>query len=146
MWDDLQNLPFLKAVLMESHRYYSVIQLINRECDQDEEVCGYFIPKGATVWFSPHLINRDPNVYESPNQFLPERFLNKELPSHQFSSFGAGARMCLGKMFAINEAMVIVAMIYQNFGTELLDKVDRSKFSTTLYPSSTVFVKLTSRV
>jgi len=146
-WDSEKNLPYLKGVLMESHRYYSIVQALNRTCAEDVLSCGYLIPKSTSVWFCPHVVHRNPNIWENPNEFIPERFIDKpQYPAHQFCAFGAGSRICIGKNFALNEGIIILAMIYQNFSTKLLgENVEVAKINTTLHPTKDVMVQLTSR-
>jgi len=146
-WDDAHSLPYLRAVVLESHRFYPIINMLNRECIQDEEVCGYFVPKGTNMFYSPEIIHQDPNVYESPQQFMPERFLKEERQSTEFPAFGAGSRMCIGKQFAQNEAIILLACIYQTFSTKLVkENISRKWFATVICPTEkTVMVNLTLR-
>jgi len=146
-WDDEHNLPYLKAVVMESHRYYPVVQMFNRTCAEDTLCCEYFIPKGISVWFSPHVIHRNPNVWQNPNSFLPERFMEtQQPPSHKLCAFGAGSRMCIGKNFAINEALTILGMIYQKFTTKLMNKtVKFAKIGTTITPTEDLMFQFSLR-
>jgi len=122
---------------METLRFYTPVVFINRTAGNDETLDGYFIPKGTDVWFSPFLMNRNPVVWQSPNEFQPERFQDgKEPPAHIFPTFGVGGRSCIGKYFAINEAIIILSIIHQHFTANLADgatSVPLHKFTATLH-------------
>lgn len=54
--------------------------------------------KGERVSIPVYSIHMDPNYYENPEQFDPERFKdNNHKPSSKYMPFGDGPRMCIGK-------------------------------------------------
>ena len=54
------------------------------------------------------LIQRDPEVYDRPNEFRPERFLDEKPPSSHWIPFGGGVRRCLAAPFALLEMRVVI--------------------------------------
>jgi len=114
-WDDAQKLTFTKAVLTETLRTRGPIALVNRVANEDSKLAGFTIPKGTVICFSIDIISRNSGVWENAHDFIPERFLNNEVPSSHFPVFGLGPRMCIGKQFAMNEAIIALAMLCQHF-------------------------------
>ncbi|XP_057781934.1 6,7,8-trihydroxycoumarin synthase-like isoform X2 [Salvia miltiorrhiza] len=75
--DDLPKLPYLKAVIMESFRLYpSTPLLIPRETIKKSILDGYEIEPKTIVYVNAWAISRDPEYWENPDEFVPERFLN----------------------------------------------------------------------
>ncbi|RZC38867.1 p450 domain containing protein, partial [Asbolus verrucosus] len=76
------------------------------------------IEKGTTIILPLYGLHHDPQYFENPETFTPERFVgaNKEnLTKYAFLPFGEGPRACLGKRFGILQVKVGVAYIIQNY-------------------------------
>ena len=104
---DLDALPYTRAVVQEGLRLYPPAYAIGREARAEVRLDGYSIPKGATVFMSPWVMQRDPRYYEEPEAFRPERWLGDApagLPRFAYFPFGGGARVCIGNTFALNES------------------------------------------
>jgi cytochrome P450 len=74
-------------------------------------------------------LHYNPNIWKNPETFDPDRWLPeriKEIPNFRFSfiPFSAGARNCVGKLFAQIQAPLITSIILQEFSIELFDKSD----------------------
>ena len=93
------------------------------------EVGGYTVPKGSTVIFNAWAIMRDPGVWERPDEFLPERFLDKAAgvefrgKDFEFIPFGAGRRLCPGLPMAERVVPHIVASLLHGFDWRLPEGV-----------------------
>lgn len=115
---DIPNLPFTSAVVHEALRLFPPGWTIERDAIADDEIGGYRIPAGTTVMLSPWVSHRDPNFWEDPEQFRPQRFLpeNAEsLHTKPYFPFGAGQRKCVGSDFAIFEATLVIANLARQF-------------------------------
>jgi cytochrome P450/NADPH-cytochrome P450 reductase len=70
-------------------------------------------------------LHHDPKVYgDDADVFRPERFLNggwENLPPNAWKAFGDGIRACIGRTFAEQEMIMVVALILQKFQVELAD-------------------------
>jgi cytochrome P450 family 135 len=102
---------YMQAVISETLRVRPVVPLVVRVLQEPLSVGGLELPVGARVVPSIYLTNRNPRVYESPNEFMPERFL--ETPPETFSwiPFGGGIRRCIGASFATLEMKLILRTV-----------------------------------
>jgi cytochrome P450 len=116
--DDLPKLAALERVVKESLRLYPPAYFYSREAAEEAEVGGYRVPRGSLVHFVPYLVHRDPRWFEQPAAFLPDRFLPEreaQLPPFAYFPFGGGPHVCIGKAFAMMEAVLILATTLQRF-------------------------------
>lgn len=116
--DHVPQLTYTEAVLKEAMRLYPAAWLMGREVVTPCEIRGYTIPKGWNLLISQWVIHRDSRWFQSPDQFLPERWESEEtknLPSCAFMPFGAGPRQCIGRHFAMMEGVIILASLAQRF-------------------------------
>lgn len=65
-----------------------------RQCVEDLELCGQHIPKGTTAWVPFYPIFVDPDLWEEPLQFKPERFAKYSASDPKFIPFSTGPRNC----------------------------------------------------
>ncbi|BDA70521.1 cytochrome P450 [Calothrix sp. PCC 7716] len=120
--EDLPSLVYTTMIIKESMRLYPAVTDLSREATQDCEIGGYFIPKGCTLIMSQWVMHRDPRYFEDPEVFIPERWENdieKQIPRGVYFPFGDGPRFCIGKSFAMMEAVLILATIAQKWKLEL---------------------------
>lgn len=120
---DVTRLPYLQCVLKETFRLHPPISLIQRKVEQDVNLCGYTIPKGSRVIVNPWAIGRDPNSWENPLVFNPERFwnLNMDFKGQDFEliPFGAGRRICPGMPMAGRTLPVMLGSLLNTFQWKL---------------------------
>ena len=106
--EDRTRLPYTFASLAESMRYRTIGPLgLPHRASEDTEVGGYRIHAGTQVLGNIYSIHHDPRYWDSPNEFMPERFLPQEdgsmspaLTSPAYLPFGTGHRRCPGRRFA----------------------------------------------
>ncbi|KAJ7312967.1 cytochrome P450 [Mycena albidolilacea] len=109
--DDLQHMPYIRAVALETHRFRPMTPFGIPHCTlAEEEYKGYVIPKGSTIFINAWGIFHDPgkfgsDLYDDPENFIPDRYLlteNGTKPGVDGSdlrptfTFGAGRRICPG--------------------------------------------------
>nr|XP_017218301.1 PREDICTED: cytochrome P450 71A26-like [Daucus carota subsp. sativus] len=121
---DDEKMPYLKAVIKETLRMHPPIPLlIPREARNDVNVMGYDIEAGTMVLISAHAIGREPALWDEPDEFRPERFLDSGIDyrGHDFQliPFGAGRRSCPGISFAMVTNELVLANLLHKFDWEL---------------------------
>ncbi|CAL5079691.1 unnamed protein product [Urochloa decumbens] len=129
---DLPKLPYLRCIILETLRLYPVVPLlVPRESSVDCMVSGFHIPKGTMLLVNTFAINRDPETWEEPATFLPERFENGRSYGKIAISFGMGRRRCpaenLGmQMVGLALGTMIQCFDWERVGTELVDMAEGS--------------------
>ncbi|XP_050381464.1 trimethyltridecatetraene synthase-like [Argentina anserina] len=117
---DIVNLPFIDAIAKETMRLHPVAPLlVPRLAREDCQVAGYDIPMGTRVLVSVWTIGRDPNLWDNPNEFCPERFVGKDIDvkgqDFELLPFGSGRRMCPGYSLGIKVIQSSLANILHGF-------------------------------
>ncbi|XP_059186197.1 25-hydroxyvitamin D-1 alpha hydroxylase, mitochondrial [Centropristis striata] len=115
---DVARMPFLKAVVKEVLRLYPVIPANARVItEKDIQVGGYLIPKNTLITLCHFATSRDPAVFPNPDDFQPDRWLNKDQSHHPYASipFGVGKRSCIGRRIAELELYLALARILIEF-------------------------------
>jgi cytochrome P450 len=123
-YEDLGNLPYTAQVLDEAMRLYPPAYTLARCAEEDTEIGGYPVPKGSEVVIWTYWTHHDSRWYPDPERFDPERFTPAEVakrPKLAYLPFGAGGRACIGKMFALVEARLVLATLAQRFRLRRLD-------------------------
>jgi cytochrome P450 len=102
---------YMQAVISETLRVRPVVPMVVRVLQEPLEVGGRELPAGARVVPSIYLTNRNPDVYEAPTEFRPERFLDKPPETFSWIPFGGGIRRCIGASFATLEMKLILQTV-----------------------------------
>lgn len=140
---DLNTMSYLKAVVKEALRLHPPAPLLlPRESTQDCYVKNYFIPQKTRVIINAWAINRDPVLWNSPDEFRPERFLDSSSVDFkgndfQFIPFGAGRRICPGMQFAVSTLELAVANLVYRFEWELPHGLREEEFDMIEAPGLT---------
>ncbi|KAK6152911.1 hypothetical protein DH2020_012550 [Rehmannia glutinosa] len=123
---DVSQLHYLDAVIMESMRLHPLATLlVPRYATEDCEVAGYNISKGTMVLINTWSIGRDPYSWDAPEEFLPERFFDKEIDvlgsNYAMLPFGSGRRRCPGYMLGLKIVRTTLANLLHGFNLKLVD-------------------------
>lgn len=117
--EDLPRLPYLRQVLDETLRLYPPVWAMSRRAIEDVVVDGVRVPKGEHVMLMQWAVHHDPTLWESPDEFRPERFApspsSDARPRGVYFPFGAGPRACIGNHFALMEAALVTATTLQRY-------------------------------
>jgi len=113
---DVSALPYARAVIDEALRLYPPVPLLAREAKVDTTLRGIKVPAGSIVMVVPWLLHRNPTLWDRPDEFLPERFLDAAPPRYAYVPFSIGPRVCTGQQFGLVEAVICLATLAQSFG------------------------------
>ncbi|NWI28893.1 CP2DH protein, partial [Sula dactylatra] len=117
--EDHVSMPYTNAVIHEVQRYGDVIPIgLPHMTYRDTELQGFFIPKGTTIITNLSSVLKDEAVWEKPNQFYPEHFLDANgqfVKPEAFLPFSAGRRACLGEQLARMELFIFFTTLLQKF-------------------------------
>jgi cytochrome P450 len=145
-----RQLPLLDAVLRESMRLFPPAWVISRSSVQDEVVAGYSVPAGSYLYAVPYALHRDPKVWDNPEGFDPDRWLDGRVGRAQrqaWMPFGAGQHKCLGEHFAMLESVVVLATLLRRVRLSLVPgQRIREVASVTLRPDGPVRMTVERRV
>ena len=104
-----ENDAYLTATVQEVLRHRPVLpNVAPRLVVQPIEVGGVRYPEGVCLVANAYLIHHDPEIYEEPYSFRPERFLEQPPGTYTWIPFGGGRRRCLGASFALLEMKVVL--------------------------------------
>ncbi|KAF2319437.1 hypothetical protein GH714_015832 [Hevea brasiliensis] len=118
---DIPNLHYLQAIVKETLRLYPLGPFIPRVSCEDCKIGGFDIPKETLVLINLYSIMRDPELWDNPDEFKPERFLvshketNRQNHLLGYVPFGGGRRMCPGSHLALTIIHITVASMVQCF-------------------------------
>lgn len=128
---DIPSLHYLQAVVKETLRLHPPASIITRLSREDCKFGGFDVPKGTLAVVNSHSVMRDPEVWDNPDEFYPERFL-LAIPKEEaddkmgrkgqdlnFWSFGGGRRKCPGVNLAFSLINATVAAMVQCFDWKL---------------------------
>ncbi|MED6152832.1 hypothetical protein PIB30_095808 [Stylosanthes scabra] len=122
---DIARVPYLQAVIKETFRMHPAAPLLlPRQAEINiDEIEGYRVPKGAQVLVNAWAIGRDPNLWDNPDVFSPERFLGSHIDfrGHNFelTPFGAGRRICPGLPLAMRMLFLMLGLFINCFDWKL---------------------------
>ena len=112
------SFPYFDMVINETLRLYPVIPQISRTCNEDifikEE--NITIPKYSTIIIPFYISNRDPNIWENPKQFNPDRFKERgNLLKKGYFPFCYGQRTCIGNHLANIETKIVMYNLIKKY-------------------------------
>lgn len=123
----IHELPYLQACLLEILRSRPPAPLaVPHMVDQEDSYLGYTIPKGATIMANLYALGHDPDAYQDPDTFDPDRYIRhphglrdgadlSEAIRRTTHAFGTGRRMCPGEQFARNSLLLATSKLLWAF-------------------------------
>ncbi|XP_040970723.1 cytochrome P450 CYP82D47 [Gossypium hirsutum] len=123
---DTKNLVYLQSVIKETLRLYPAAPLsVTHEAIEDCSVSGYHVSAGTWLILNLQKIQRDPQIWEDPLEFRPERFMTThkdiDVRGYDFEliPFSSGRRMCPGYSFALKILELTLANVLHWFEFEI---------------------------
>ena len=99
---------FTTAVINETLRIRPPAPFTARVAARPIPIGGYCVDAGTRIVVHIIAINRNPHIYEHPNEFRPERFLGTRPQTYAWVPFGGGAKRCLGASFSMRELITVL--------------------------------------
>ncbi|TVU49432.1 hypothetical protein EJB05_00745, partial [Eragrostis curvula] len=127
---DMANLPYLQSVVKETLRLRPVGPVIPAHEAMEDctiavngEVAA--VRRGTMILVNAWAIHRDPNLWDAPEEFRPERFMHGAGAGAPMLPFGLGRRRCPGEGLALRLVTLTLAALVQCFEWEVVgDDVD----------------------
>jgi len=104
----LDDDDYVEAVVKETLRVRPVIVDVARKLTRETEVAGWRLPAGTLVLPAIAVLHMRPDLYDSPEEFRPERWLEGAPESYAWIPFGGGVRRCIGASFAQVEMRTVL--------------------------------------
>ena len=122
-YQQIQGLTYVNQILSETLRLWPTVAAFTRYPYEDATVGPYLMPKGSSISGLTIMLHRDRSVWgDDADEFNPDHFrpeTRSQLPPNAYKPFGSGQRACIGRQFAMQEAMLVLGMLLQRF--ELVD-------------------------
>ncbi|XP_058081651.1 cytochrome P450 CYP82D47-like [Magnolia sinica] len=133
---DIKNLVYLQAIAKETMCLYPAAPLSGpHEAMEDCHIGGFYVPVGTRLLTNIWKLHRDPNVWQDPSEFQPERFLTDHVDvdvrgqHFEYVPFGSGRRICPGISFALQVLHLTLARLIHGFdlATPMDEPVDMTE-------------------
>jgi cytochrome P450 len=122
---DVAKLRYVRAALDEALRLWPTAPAYLRAARTDTMVGGqYRMNQGDWAMVFLPLLHRDPKVWPDPERFDPDRFAPgraRNRPPHAYKPFGTGKRACIGRHFALHEAVLALALMLHRYDLSATD-------------------------
>ncbi|KAM5486464.1 hypothetical protein MaudMau93_004987 [Microsporum audouinii] len=112
----LSGMVYLQACIDEAMRLVPAQATGSpRQCPTDQNILGYQIPRGTTVFPVTQQVQLDETWWHDPTKYLPERWLDTDGGERPYWLFSAGSRVCIGKHFAMQEMHLTLISLLRRF-------------------------------
>jgi cytochrome P450 len=109
---DADGDAYLTATIQETLRRRPVLPNVEpRLVKREIEVGDWTYPPGVCLVPNAYLVHHDPEIYEGPYDFRPERFLEEPPGTYTWIPFGGGRRRCIGASFAMVEMQIVLRTV-----------------------------------
>ncbi|XP_038698047.1 cytochrome P450 705A12-like [Tripterygium wilfordii] len=118
---DVPDLPYLQSVIKESLRLHPPSTFLRRECTKDCKINGYDVNAGSRIMINVYGIMRDPDSWNDPGKFMPERFMESNGQDFRYLPFGGGRRGCVGTKLSYLVMNATIGALVQCFDWQVKD-------------------------
>jgi cytochrome P450 len=134
----VHSLTYTRLIVQETLRMYAAWINLLQSCSP-VNLAGLRLPAGTTVAVSPHMLHRDPRLFEHPDSFDPNRWSTERVGKPDAGAaipFGVGTRRCPGDFFALTEMTIQVATIARRWDLEPVPGIEvrRATQSVVVHP------------
>ncbi|KAL0082486.1 hypothetical protein J3Q64DRAFT_1850277 [Phycomyces blakesleeanus] len=122
--EDTRQLDYLNLIIKENMRINPPVGgPLDRLVTEDIVLDGVLLPKGTSVKVAVYSLHRNPLLWDSPEEFRPERFLPggeaDKIEGMGYIPFSDGGRQCIGMNFSLVEQRVLLAMMLRKYTWKL---------------------------
>jgi cytochrome P450 len=146
---EMSRLVETRMILEEAMRLYPPVPFLSREAAGRDRLGEIDVARGTRILIVPWILHRHRKLWAHPDHFIPERFAPERrasVPRFSYLPFGAGARICVGATFAMQEALLALAMILRRFRATLVDGAEVMPFARmTLRPVNGLPMRIAAR-
>jgi cytochrome P450 family 3 subfamily A len=115
-FENMDQMKYLDACIKESLRLIPTGVRIERRATNDCKLGNVFVPKNCLVTIPVFFVHRDPENFENPDDYIPERFLDpNKIKARTYIPFADGPRNCIGMRFAQTLMKITIAKLLQKF-------------------------------
>ncbi|KAK0212146.1 cytochrome P450 [Desarmillaria ectypa] len=128
----LEKLPYLTAFIKESLRLsHGVVTALPRVVQKATRISDYVVPAGVDVSMAVSFVHLDPEVFEEPLHFNPDRWLvpNAHELENSLVAFSRGTRMCAGINLAWAELYLILGNVFRKLDLKIYDGARVDEFA-----------------
>ncbi|CAH1155387.1 unnamed protein product [Phaedon cochleariae] len=132
-YESILKMSYLEACLNESMRKNSINGQLRRVCTEkytytptnpEFAKISITVEPGTSIIVPVGAMQSDPNYFESPDEFKPERFFDMDkIPKYSFMPFGEGPRLCIGKSFGKMQIKVGIVHLLKNYRVTVNQKM-----------------------
>ena len=147
--DELGALVDTRMILEEAMRLYPPVPFMSRGVAAGDRIGEVAVAPGTRIIIAPWVLHRHRRLWRDADLFVPERFApaqRGDIARFAYLPFGAGARICVGMTFAMQEALLALVMIARRFRLSLLEGADVMPFARmTLRPLNGLPMRIAAR-
>ncbi|GJM98689.1 hypothetical protein PR202_ga15719 [Eleusine coracana subsp. coracana] len=131
---DIPHLPYIETIIKETMRLHIVAPMLSPRLSREEtSVNGYTIPAGTIVLVNVWTIGRDPELWDAPEEFRPERFIGSKIDvkgqDFELLPFGSGRWTCPGYSLGLKVIQVSLANLLHGFEWKLPHGVTKEELN-----------------
>ncbi|MCW1839048.1 cytochrome P450 [Prosthecomicrobium hirschii] len=122
--ETVADLVLTRATIEEAMRLYPSAPFLGRAAVKDDVIGGRPVKAGTIVMIVPWIIHRHQRLWSDPGLFDPGRFMpgrRDSIPRYAYLPFGAGPRVCIGSVFALQEAVIVLANALRDHRFDLVE-------------------------
>nr|QTC11274.1 cytochrome P450 4NU1 [Phenacoccus solenopsis] len=115
---NLNNLRYMENVIKETLRLFPSVPMIGRTILEDVILpSGHKLPANSNINIFIYGIQRNPEIFKNPEEFIPERFEGDEVKKYPYAfiPFSAGPRNCIGQRLAMMEIKIILITLIRDY-------------------------------
>lgn len=134
-YEMLNDLKYLECCIDEALRKYPIVPILFRQCVEDYKMpdSDVTILKGQVVFIPVLGLQRDPEIFENPLEYKPERFQNSSHGGNEnakglfYLPFGDGPRNCIGMRLGKLTAKLGLVTVLSKYSVDFADKTMADK-------------------